>query len=504
VAVWTPPPGVGTPAPWDGQPEATPEPEPTWAWAAYGWPARVTVEQTYDNPATVGPDGTVFLDYLPPLDQTGHARKGWLQLPDKSYSAPDAFGSDGTAFIAVDDTEDNLGNPVTRVYAFGTNGKLRAGWPVDVEDYSEIIPGPSGSLYVLEGQNSDELTVKVLSSAGKRTGSWSHSLPGTQCGEALRPDGTLFIASAPTATASDCSIWVYGPTGQLLSRAPVRGWDGIRMASNGTVVAWGYDLQPYSSSTIAQTRVAVIGTDGLPVSGWPVTFEGEVSAPAFGDDGTIYLTQLGIGTAPSKVLALDSSGAVKLGWPAALPVGYGPMVMDHPLPPVPGDNGVVYVAAVDRNWLGYITAFDASGGVVPGWPYQLPQAFADFNEGGDDGAGIVYGPGAGSAKPAIVIPGAGFSNPGPMFVRPPSGAGLLYLALDDRIVALDAGGQVAPGWPYLLTGQIANGTWVDMDAAPDGGLVAVAYTNRSTGDEWGTTITEWLVFRWLPGGAMPR
>jgi len=449
-------------------PEETPTQTPAPV-LAKGWPVTLgdAIDFTSGEMLTVGPDGTVYIPGLPPVNSKGYTRDGWLRLPDGSYSMTVAFGSEGTIYVTPYDagSSDGSNQPgdaqSSSLYAFAPNGQMRAGWPINVGDLPTFEPGPSGNLYVFSVVNATT-TVTVLTPAGKTAATWAvGSEDSDTCGDVIRSDGTLFYAYA-SSPGDDCSILVYSPTGSRLSTNPQRGWDGLTMAPDGTVIGVGYDMEPYNSAVVAQTRLAVMGTDGQPAAGWPIKIEGAVSKPSFGQDGTMYVAQIGLGTASSKVLALDQAGAVKTGWPVSLPLGYAPFSgddTDTPLPPTIGNDGTVYVAATTSDWMGSVTAFDPSGAVVPGWPYALPQVFANFDGGG--------------------IRGESPTNPGPMFVRSSSG-GLLYLALDGEAVALGPDGKVAAGWPYLLPGRDDDGDyWEQVVALPDGGLLVVCLSGGS-------------------------
>ena len=459
------------------------EPDPTPSFSKKGWPLELESATVRDSTpeSAIGPDGTLYVETFPGFDKSGHARAHWLNVPDETHEVPVAFGADGTTYVE-DYLDDQNGLP-DLLYAFDSTGKLRAGWPADVVAGSWYVPGPSGTLYVVDESNADSTIVTVLSPKGQRKAQWSIASPGSSCGAVVRPDGVMFFAYGPSDGSEDCAVRTYSPSGTLLSRAPTRGWNGVAMAPDGTVVAWGYDLQPFGGGAIAQPRVALLGTDGQPTGGWPVTIEGEASEPVFGANGSIYLSVLGLGTSPCKVVALDRTGRVRDGWPVALPTGFGPMLDDtgNPQPPVSGADGEIYVEAVDTNLMGYVTAFDATGAVIPGWPYRLPQAFSNF-DGGDSRIST--------------------ANPGPMFVRSASGSGLLYLVLDDRIVALGADGKVAPGWPYVLSGRYDGAAWFAAMGTPDGGLVAIASATGKLSD--GDTFDYWVAFRWTAAGKAPR
>lgn len=427
---WTPPP---TPNP-TPTPKPTPAPTP---WMAKGWPVAlpngVLSVDSYEYSSgdmVVGPDGTVYIPTIAALSSTGHSRSGWLRLPDGDYGTPVAFGTDGTIY-ATD--YDNSSTDTGSLYSFAADGKSHAGWPITVGTQATFEAGPSGSVYVFDDDGTS-YTVTVLAPTGKTIATWTLGADATgTCGNVIRPDGTLLYAYSPDNSGTDCEVDVYGPTGNRLSKSPARGWDGLTMAPDGTVVAVGYDMEPYDSSVVAQTRVAVIGADGLPAAGWPIALQGKASAPSFGPDGTMYLALAGVGTSPSQVVAYDAAGAVKTGWPTDLPSGYGPFAGGEA--PVIGNDGTVYEAATKSDWTGVVVAFDPSGKVLPGWPYVLPQAFSNFDGGSPSWGG-----------PDMV-------NPGPMFAPSSSGGGLLYLALDGEAVALGHDGKVASGWPYMLPGK---------------------------------------------------
>lgn len=456
----------GTPQIWTANPYATldlgptdsPESDPSYApIVAKGWPLVIDGGlDAYTDPMSgqvaVGSDGTTYIPGVPVLDSTGHARSAWLKLPGGDDATEMLLASDGTIY-ATDETDSNATD--TMLYGYSTDGKLRSGWPVNVGESPTFARGPSGSVYVFSSVNS-MLKVTVLAPTGKTTASWTIGSDQTgTCGDAIRADGTLFYAYS-AVDDSTCSILVFSPTGTRLSASPVRAWDGLTMGPDGTVVAYGRDPEPYDSSAIARTRVAVVGTDGLPASGWPVNLEGNASAPAIGADGSIYVAQFGAGTASSRVVSFDKAGNIKIGWPAVVPVGYAPFSGEkasEPLPPVIGADGTVYVAVTNRDWMGSVLALDSSGAVLPGWPYVLPQAFSDFAAGGSEGP----------------------SNPGLVYAPSSSGPSRLYLGLEGEIVALAADGSVVPGWPFPEPNS-ADGLafWVDFAATPDGGLVTVS------------------------------
>jgi hypothetical protein len=74
-----------------------------------------------------------------------------------------------------------------------------------------------------------------------------------------------------------------------------------------------------------ETRIAAVDQNGQPYAGWPITIEGAASEPAFGPDGTVYMTRevfaSGSTTPADSVMALDAYGKPKPGWPISVPAG---------------------------------------------------------------------------------------------------------------------------------------------------------------------------------------
>jgi outer membrane protein assembly factor BamB len=439
--------------------DPTPEPSPTMV--ANGWPVTLP---GFEGDAQVGPDGTVYVDRLDPIGTSGRTLPDWLLLPDGTRRQPTLFGSNGTTYVLADED-----SGAGQLWAFDTKGNVVTGWPVETTSDARVLAGPSGTIYVL---TQDEVT--LLAGNGSVRTKWAVSPPGIVCGQLVRPDGTLLLATGPGGETADCAIHVYTSTGRELTSDPQGGWNGLAMSSDGTVVAWGYDYQPYSASTVARTRVAIIGPDGQPASGWPVAFEGTVSSPAFAADGTIYLTQLGLGSAPSKIVALDRDGASKPGWPFSLPAGYGPL--QGATPPAIAADGNVYIAAADSARRGFLIALDPIGAIVPGWPYQVPRAFASFDSFSMWDSTL---------------------NPSPVLAATTAGSTIVYLVLEDRIVALDASGKVVPGWPFMIPADDGEATWGFVGTDGNGGVVAIDWAER-------TDDPAWLVRRWTSTGQAPR
>jgi hypothetical protein len=460
---WTAAPGDTT------QPVASPTPL-----FANGWPVTFSESDPNVNLSrlVVGPDGGVYIQGLPALDSHGNVRTGWPQLAQWDSATLAGFGPDGTIYATAGDP---FGTNA-RLEAFSADGRQKPGWDLDFGDSPRFEIGPAGTVYAFSDVDSVGW-VTVLDSAGRTKARWSlGSDVGGSCGDVIRPDGTLFYCHG-TQPQPTFTVDVYGPTGHLMSDNLVGGWSRLALSPDGLVYAVGFDYEPYSNSVVAQTRIAVIGTDGKPAPGWPIAFEGSASPPAFGPDGTIYVAHAGLGTGASQIAAYDRSGNLKAGWPVSLPKGLGTLADagGNPSAPVVGSNGYVFEAATNTQLTGLIIGYDPSGKILPGWPYSMPRSFAMAQDPFKSG-----------------------QNPGPVFVKSPAGQGSLYLILDGEIVALGIDGSVGKGWPYQIPASAsAQSYWVTWAASPDGGLVAVSVSN-------GDVVPVATIIRLNPDGSFAR
>jgi hypothetical protein len=421
-----------------------------------GWPV------TFDSKGEpfVGPDGTVYVGNIA-LDASGHlVSSAHMALPGAQSVSPAAFGADGTSYM----TGQTADQSTTLIGAFGPDGQIRSGWPVAVEGLDRIIPVPTGGAYVVSSTNTAAAT-RLLGPDGALRASWPLAAGGSAMAGS---DGLYDLQVDSNGLASH--IEVLGTKGSR-SAGKAIDWQSIGVAPSGTVYAWTWDLAAGSDTKVTRTRIAAIGSDGNPKPGWPVSIPGSASAPAFGADGTVYLT-LGPSRVTSSVLALDPNGHTKQGWPVSLPAGYTALSdggswhwPDIAQAPTPRAGGTLYVAAETADGKPLVAAFDAGGHVEAGWPYRPPSSFTRF------GAAI-----------------GGYTNETAPLFAPSESGGLLYLVLKDRIVALSGDGKVAPGWPKELTDE---NSWT---ATTDGGLV-VGVSWYDAGTNMHTTVT-----RWTPAG----
>lgn len=437
-----------------------PTPSPV---APDGWP--VTLDGSVEP--IVGPDGTVYVGEIA-LDSSGHlVSDQHMALPGVVSVSVTAFGADGTVYV----TGQTADQSTTVIGAFGPDGTLRPGWPVTVDGFDQLFPVTTGGVYVVSSTNSTPET-RLLGSDGAVRASWPVAVGGSAV---VGADGSLYgLLFGANGLASH--IEVLGADGSRAT-GTAADWQAIGAAPSGAVYAWTWDLAAGSDTKVVRTRIAAIGTDGKPKPGWPVSIPGSASAPAFGADGTIYLT-LGASGATSSVLALDPAGRTKPGWPAKLPAGYSALSQtgawhapDVAEPAIPGADGTLYVAAESASGQPLVTAFDATGHVKAGWPYRPPASF------------ITFGHAIGGYVPETA----------PLFAPSASG-GLLYLALQDRIVVLLEDGRVAPGWPKTspLGGDEAG--WSSLASTADGGLiVSIDWYDAGTNEHT-------MIIRWTAAG----
>jgi hypothetical protein len=204
----------------------------------------------------------------------------------------------------------------------------------------------------------------------------------------------------------------------------------------------------------------------------PWTFStGEIRGLGFAGDGTAYVFAWH-GNAPSQVIALDPSGAVKSGWPQE--VGKSGIEGD----PIEAPNGDVVVLAFSYDSEGVISyeldRFAADGTPRDGWPY----GFASGSECGgllfDDAGNAVVTCDTDAGSRVVAIDANG--DPAwdtPLQLRGGSRLergtdGTLYVASStgDGLVALGPDGTPLAGWP------VATSDGTDFVALPSGRLLA--------------------------------
>ena len=425
-----------------------------------GWP--VTLGDFGDFPR-IGPDGTSYLVQdmsLTAIDPTGHEPAGWpIKLNfapiDSSGYAPTGVevGPDGTVYVTAADT----------IEAFHPNGTPVSGWPYR----AGRIPYPAWvatMLPVAQGMytNIGAGEVVLLGKNGAPLPGWPVALPtassdGASGQLAAGPDGTLYVEDVAAGT-----IYAYGPDGAPRPGWPLHGWASMTFDLSGRIYVWKHRFATsagarYSGPAI-ETQIGAVDAAGRFYPGWPVKLNGPASQPAFGPDGTVYVTRgtsYGPGSAgelgtSAVILALDRTGNARPGWPVALPVGYwalGSMPGVNQAasdPPVIAADGSVHVIASNRGSSGsgdtVLVAFQPDGRPLPGWPRSI-----------------------GTGELSNVIAAAGGSG----WLTAGSG---IYLVSDNRILKVQSDGTLAPGWPISRPCGAAP---VGVEQMPDGGVLVL-------------------------------
>lgn len=467
--------------------------------APQAWP--VTLQIGSSGEAAPGPDGSVYLagndiaggvagepGQAFRLDTSGRLVPGWpVRLPLAGWVSSIASEADGTFFVAG----------VGTIAAFAPDGTARAGWPVTVSGATRIdtlLVGSDGTLYATyaAGPGLASHLVALAPDGATRAG-WPVTLrlptDGMLSAPLLGPDGTLYVAVTSETwwqTNAHGTLYAFTRSGSGRAGWPVVGWDGITLAPDGTVYAWRHQAASTPDGhayTIASTEIAALDASGKARPGWPVRVAGAASAPAFGSDGTAYLT-LGDPSISrtGSLLALDRTGRTIPGWPVALPAGTvglqssgNPGALFSPQPPVVASDGTLYVAG-GTTTRAVVAAFDGTGHPVPGWPYMLPDGtqFGRF---------------------------APFAIPGGPPMGPLIAPGGVYLATSTMqgdvagggVQLLGPNGEPAAGWPQDLPSH-AQVSWLAPTA--DGGVAVMGQAVTAAVSE----VT--VVVRYAANGAL--
>ena len=152
--------------------------------------------------------------------------------------------------------------------------------------------------------------------------------------------------------------------------------------------------------------------------------------PVFGPDGTVYLLAGGRdaeGDYQQSLVALDSAGYVKPGWPLEEPPGsdFGS--------PAAGPDGSVYIGECGDPEVGCVLhRLGSDGREVPGWPFEVPPDFV-CPEGDPCFSSLAVGSDGTAYRTSWH-----------------------HTQEQTQLIAIDASGEGMPGWPVALG---APGVW---------------------------------------------
>jgi hypothetical protein len=412
-----------------------------------------------EAPGRLAPDGIAYFvqgDYLVAVDSAGSELPGWPR--PLGFRADDRtridLGPDGTAYAWSGGT----------LAAFPAHGS-RPGWTFD-GDVANVVPVPQGVFVESTTSGSaacgdERSTMTLLGSGGEVQSTWT--LQGKIL--AVGPDGTIYAGQGD-------SILAYDGGGAIKPGWPVNGWTDLTLDSSGRVYLWWWKFREMPAISMngpgnaLETRIVAVDSNGHASPGWPITIEGAASEPAFGPDGSVYVTRevytSGVpGGLRDTVMGFDANGKSKAGWPVSMPAGYWILrsgaggAAPSPDPPQIGPDGTVYLVAADMSQCcaGVVEAFDPSGRTRSGWPYTLADWQTMSNLFTSDH-------------------GSGFFAVGR--------TGLVFMSDGYSILAVGLDGKLASGWPVKAPSNTIAPI-MGLDCENDGGLL-VQWLNGTLGE----------------------
>ena len=413
------------------------------SFTADGWPVSIPRIYGESTAGTVGPDGSLYVagpKIAAAIDPTGHLRPGWpIKTPiDRPVHMP-VIAPDGSILVAND----------SAVVDIDQSGEVRPGWPLTFTDGMRgPFVGPNGSTVIVATLPSGRSELIGLSLASPTPKAWTSPVPGSLADTPqYLPDGTIVLPldRGPGQADGTVTLVAFRTDRSSPSLWSSSGWSAMAPSPTGELAVWSYALAPNASlPAVRATHLALLGSDGRALPGWPRVFDGPMSAPAFSTDGTLFMVS---GSADHRstatLLAIDRAGQTKPGWPARLPTGCDGLsavfhTTDLIVAQTPGvsADGRVFLPCVLASGVS-IWAFDADGLRAPGWPYGL------------------------AAGTTLALIG------GPLV----GGDGLVYLNIlgpdGSSVVAIPRDGAPSGGWTHGLASVVLD--WTPLSS---GGLVA--------------------------------
>jgi outer membrane protein assembly factor BamB len=363
-----------------------------------------------------------------------------------------ASGRGGDLFVSIPQTRGSV------LALLDPDGRPRSRWPITVKNSTWcglLLPVEDGSVRILcngtdlpqPDNDVSDARAFAFDAGGRPIAGWPIELrpgPGTVVGDALVYVEQQILTDTYNDDTVSHEVWVtrIAANGAIRggTRAPMVGddewWD---IGPDG--VAYGVELvSGLAKGSPEVSRLTAIDQSGER-QGWPVSFNGIASGPAFRPDGQILLTVASSTRKTSRVLRFEPGGNAVAARSAELPLMTGEIVFDDgpyecgrpvPRPPIVAADGTAFVySELDTA----IFALDPTLTVLPGWPYRPSTALERPNPQSEH-----YG----ISCPSLALPAVGPDS-------------TLYLALKARgdavggsLVAVGPNGKVRPGWPVEL------------------------------------------------------
>lgn len=311
---------------------------------------------------------------------------------------------------------------------------------------------------------------------------------------AFGPDGTAYIRSPLASGSNRWEITALDVAGHVKSGWPIPGRAGADFGPPA--------VGPDGSILVEECAGAATGCvlhrldpDGRDRSGWPIALASDFACSnggnclpddlKIGSDGTAFVSHWRE-SGGLQVLAVDSSGKVKPGWPVAPGASGGRWWTNVQL----GADGTLFMLGVPDDGIqrtASVAAFGPNGQPRPGWPVVVP-----------DGSGYALGP-QGTVVVWSLIDDVGELCPSPRrtlyTVLGPDGrtlpgwprgstghasapvvdadGTLYYISATAKLYAHDRAGEVKAGWPVAVPGVDGGCGPASPYLAPDGTLFAM-------------------------------
>ncbi len=317
-----------------------------------GWPSQVpagfacpALDQCHFSILDIEPSGSAYLTNrvgdglrVIAIDARGDTVPGWpIVLDDYDWSDLQV-GPDGTLYAIRRPTGTPTWDPSlgridedAQLWAFGSNGRLRSGWPVPVPNIGRYLISPAGDVVTWSlindvGElctNPRRTVFTVLGPDGATRPGWPRGSTGFASFPAVGDDGTLYYVSATY------KVYAHDRTGEVKSAWPVP----VPGAGDGCGPSSPY-VAPDGTIYVVGEEISVLSPDGGAHAGWPHRPPATAAAPCFdtegcggspataiAPDGTVYVTvyQTDPSGVRAEVVALDRQGRPKPGWPYRVP-----------------------------------------------------------------------------------------------------------------------------------------------------------------------------------------